>query len=232
MKRCTICKEVYDDSFKWCWKCEKFSLVDTDEPFSAGASFSEESIASLSAIRKGFFMSYVHELMMEASKGKGKPVNNKSLGGDVELAIKAFQLFHISIFIAERKYVSPERVKDAVLHLYSKVWGANIDNCYKWQARYGYGEANFNYFTQLARFTQDIAKYITNSTNVLVEASLCVPSAAVLIGMTRVAVANAFNDNATVKELNANMQQFVNDITKEYISRVKNAMGSNDKTHR
>lgn len=87
----------------------------------------------LEDIRKTWFDSCV-KVLQESSSKKGKDslaieIVNIHLGGGADLAIKAYQLYLVSGFLAQHAYIPPSEGKDFADILYAQVCGTQIEEC-------------------------------------------------------------------------------------------------------
>ena len=126
-------------------------------------------------------------------------VKNVHLGGEAELAAKAYQLRLASDCLAIHEYIPPRDGSDFVNILYNQVCGAQLEKCLPYVSRYN--EVWYD-GKRIFRFNIDVASYITDHENPLAEAMyigsiLDLPFALA----NHEVVATAFGDVKTVKEL-------------------------------
>lgn len=163
----------------------------------------------LEDVRKTWFNSCVKVLQENSSK-KGKDslaikILNIHLGGEADLAIKAFQLYLVSGFLSQHSYISPSKGKDFADILYAQVCGTQIVECLVFFSRYQ--EALSERGKQLFRFTSDVTKYITGNKAPLNESMLIIPTVPLFVSLNHIVVANCFGDNKMVKKLESNIEK-------------------------
>ena len=181
--------------------------------------FPEIKIAKrLALVRRELFSDCVKALGDSYRKGHSKnSLQNTSLGGCAELALMSCQLYYVSDFIDLHKYIQVERRDEFDNTLLKRVCGSKLNNCLKFSCHY----KMIDYMTRSARFCHDIAEYITESSNVVIEMSLLNPIATYLYMMTQITVADAFGDEAAVQILKSGIEQMMQDTTTSYINNVK-----------
>lgn len=148
-------------------------------------------------------------------------VANRTFGRDVDLMIKAYQLaFTIPFLMAayfprvKRRVGNPppgqsgeEGFIDA---FYATVAGADLSETAAYTRRYDEASRKEGQKgTGLITFSSDIARYIAGDDPLASEGMLLWPHVGILIAMTKIIVANAFGDRATVKRLGAGLRDFV-----------------------
>lgn len=164
----------------------------------------------LEDVRKTWFNSCVKVLQENSSK-KGKDslaikIVHIRLGGEANLAIKAFQLYLVSSFLSQHSYISSSKGKDFADILYAQVCGTQIVECMAFFSRYQ--EVLSNRGTQLFRFTSDVAKYITGNKTPLNESMLIVPTISLFVSLNYSVIANCFGDNKMVKKLESDIEKY------------------------
>jgi len=126
-------------------------------------------------------------------------VCNNILGGEAELAIKAYQLYLVSGFLAQHSYIPLEKGKDFADILYNKVCGEQLKICIDYVMRYA--EAENDGASQLFRFTHDVAKYITGKKTALEESMSIANLFPIFTLNNHTVVASCFGDNKTLSQL-------------------------------
>lgn len=132
-------------------------------------------------------------------------VKNKHLSGEAELAIKAYQLFLASGFIAKHKYISQQEGKYFADLLYAQVCGTQLEECLPYFHHYlttRESEGHHVYF-----FLKDVANYITGNQATLVEVTFIQPIFLILVDATCLAIAYAFGDEETSKEIRERLEK-------------------------
>jgi len=183
--------------------------------FTGGPDRKEWSMISLNIskelldIRKTWFNSCV-KILQEYSSKKSKDsldikIVNIHLGGEADLAIKAFQLYLVSGFLSQHSYISPSKGKDFADIFYAQVCGTQIVECLVFFSRYQ--EVLSNRGKLLFRFTSDVAKYITDNKAPLTESMLITPTVPLFISLNHIVVAYCFGDNKMVKKLESNIEK-------------------------
>jgi|APSaa5957512535_1039671.scaffolds.fasta_scaffold40417_4 hypothetical protein len=132
-------------------------------------------------------------------------VLNTAFDGDAELAIKAYQLFLASSFIAENQYIPPEDGKDFADVLFASTCGTRLSDVLEFFGRYV--EVADEGSAQLTRFTNDIAKYITGAEAPLQEMLLIVPSTIHLAWLNKLIVATHFKDESTASKVRERLDE-------------------------
>jgi len=157
----------------------------------------------LEGLRKQFFAfcvdSIKDSLPEEDEHSQEVEVKNTSLGGEAELAIKAYQLYLTSLFLGEHEYISPKDVRDFADLLYAQVSGTQLEQCLDYLSRYT--EPEIDGGTQLFRFSSDVAKYITASEAPLIEAMAISSAFGTFVALHHMLVAEIFGDEKTVKRM-------------------------------
>ena len=138
------------------------------------------------------------KILRQSSSVKGELVNTH-LGGEAELAIKGYQLWLVSGFLAQHAYISPEEGQDFAEILYAYVGGTKLDECMAFFRRYH--EVQPGNGTQLFLFASDVAKYITGKEAPLAENMLISSAFPTFVALTHMVVAECFGDKETVNEL-------------------------------
>ena len=164
----------------------------------------------LEDVRKTWFNSCVKVLQENSSK-KGKDslaikIVHIRLGGEANLAIKAFQLYLVSGFLSQHSYISPSKGKDFADILYAQVWGTQIVECLAFFSRYQ--EVLSDRGTQLFQFTSDVSKYITGNKAPLNESMLIMPNIPLFVSLNHIVIANCFGDNKMVKKLKSDIEKY------------------------
>lgn len=164
----------------------------------------------LEDVRKTWFNSCVKVLQENSSK-KGKDslaikIVHIRLGGEANLAIKAFQLYLVSGFLSQHSYISPSKGKDFADILYAQVCGTQIVECLAFFSRYQ--EVLSDRGTQLFQFTSDVSKYITGNKAPLNESMLIMPNIPLFVSLNHIVIANCFGDNKMVKKLKSDIEKY------------------------
>lgn len=128
---------------------------------------------------------------------------NTELKGVADIAIKAYQLYLSSTFIAQHTYIDLSVGKEFADILYAQVCGTEIKECMVYFERYM--ELNGN-STQLFRFSSDVANYITGKEDITsaMEISMAFP---ILVNVNHQIISRNFNDMDTVELLKAELEK-------------------------
>lgn len=156
----------------------------------------------LEVARSDQFNTIVATLQKLASDDHEIRVTNTQLGGKADVAMKALQLYSVVPFLVKRGYMSKKEVFDFQELLYADVCGPQIDECHEFLLCYIVPETDVG--RQLYRFAGRVAEYITDSQAPLIEATVIMYGVLYFLNFTQVAVACAFSDDKTVKELEKN----------------------------
>ena len=162
----------------------------------------------LEHLRKTWYNFGVKILQEQQTNGKDSPdikLANINLGGDADLAIKAFQLYFVSWFIAQHTYIPRKNGKDFADILYSQVCGTQIEKCMEFLSRYY--EVQSDVDMQIFRFVSDVAKYITENEAPLTESMLLGSTVPNFVANIHLIVAKCFDDEGTVKEIEAQLKK-------------------------
>ena len=127
-------------------------------------------------------------------------VKNVHIGGEAELAAKAYQLLLASDCLALHEYIPPREGPDFANILWSLVCGVQLEKCLPYISRYN-EVWNDGTGKQISRFNIDVASYITDHENPLYEAMCIGPIHLAFYLANHEVVATAFGDVKTVKEL-------------------------------
>lgn len=141
----------------------------------------------------------LEDLAKKADRPLEMQIVNTHLGGEADLAIKAYQLYLVSAFVAQKRYISPADGQDFSDLLYARVAGGQLDDVFTFWS--SYREAETDSFMQTFRFASDVAKYIIGSDRPPMEGILIVPLVSPLAEYSCLAVTQAFGDDKTAKEL-------------------------------
>ena len=163
-----------------------------------------QSIASgLEAARKDWFQMCVEFLQRidgKAHKYSWVPkVKNCNLGGEADLALRGFQIYLSSGFVANHDYIFKDERRDFIDILCDKVCGAGVAKALKYVSRYRRVEDDT--YAQLFRISSDIARYITESEKPLAETKAVAMAVPDFVAMNQAVVAHAFGDLETIKEI-------------------------------
>lgn len=207
---CKFCGKEISDSSKFCEFCgESLSTDDkASENFNDSARWASiclQIAKKLTTIRNVWFNKNV-ELLESSSKKDGLDIKikNRNLGGDGELAIKAFQL-HTLIGILHL-YIPQEKGSYFSDILFASVCGEYIEECLIFFG--SYEEVSDDGATLVFRISSDVAKYITGSENPLVESVLISSNYIPLSLMTQISTAEAFQDYKNAKELSESLNDY------------------------
>jgi hypothetical protein len=124
---------------------------------------------------------------------------NTHLEGEAELAIKAYQLYIVSGFLAEHLYIPPSEGKAFADILYAQVCGTKIEEILTFLS--SYEEVHGKAEQQTFRFCFDVAKNIMGDKGALAASVLIdmfIPS---FIAINQYVVAECFGDKKTAEEL-------------------------------
>lgn len=158
---------------------------------------------SLEQGRKEWFDSCV-ALLEAVLPGK---IANRSPAGPASLAMKAYQLWWTTAFIAEKAYVPVSQWKDfAADVLYAQVCGPELHEVWNFVRRYD--EAAADRATQLYRFTSDVARHVLGTESPLVEGLGIGAAVPRFVFGTKIVVASAFGDQATVQLLLSELDRY------------------------
>src|SRR3972149_8462386 len=167
---------------------------------------SADIAGGLEVVRKRWFETGV-SFLEDATKGD-KPLQIKivcrTLGGEADSAIKAYQLLLTSGFLAQHSYIPRPDGKDFADILYAQVCGTNIRETMRYLERYI--EVQQDRGTQLFRLASDIARYITGSEASLAESMILTSIIPIYVDWTHMAVAYAFRDHNTLRELRSKVR--------------------------
>lgn len=133
-------------------------------------------------------------------------VKNKHLSGEAELAIKAYQLRMASSFIATHEYISRREGKYFADLLYAQVCGTQLEECFPYFNRYLMMDKE-NEGSSIYFFLKDVANYITGNQATLVEVTFIQPIFLILADATCLAIAYAFGDEETSKEIQERLEK-------------------------
>jgi hypothetical protein len=123
---------------------------------------------------------------------------NTELGGEAELAIKAYQLYCTSGFLGQHSYVDPKEGRDFATLVYSQVCGTGLEDCLVYFRRYkddGVSAA------QMRHFSSDVARYIAGDHGMVAGSAVIVTMMESLIDACHGAVAACFGDDETLDQL-------------------------------
>lgn len=170
------------------------------------STISTDIAKGLEEVRKRWFETGV-SLLEEARKGE-KPLEIKivcrTLGGEADFAIKAYQLLLTSGFLAQHSYIPRSEGKDFADILYAQVCETTVQETMLYLERYN--EVQDDRGTQLFRLASDIARYITGSEAHLAESMILVSTIPIYVDFTHIVVAYAFGDQDTVRELQSKVR--------------------------
>ena len=130
-------------------------------------------------------------------------VKNCHLGGEADLALRGFQIYLSSGFVANHDYIFKDERRDFTDILCDKVCGARVGKALRYISRYRRVEDDT--YAQLFRFSSDIARYITESEKPLAETTAVAVAVPDFVVMNQVVVAHAFGDLETIREIKKNI---------------------------
>jgi len=164
----------------------------------------------LEEVRKKWFETLVGIFREMSKKGawKDPPITVKrtNLAGDATHALKAYQLYLVSAFLAKHGYIPPSQGRDFADLLFAQVCGTELEQCLAFFNRYH--EAHEDPGRQLFRFASDISRYITGNDTSFYESMLVDPTIPVFAWLTHMVVADAFGDQVTVAQLQTKLSEF------------------------
>jgi hypothetical protein len=157
----------------------------------------------LEEVRKIWFDSCV-KLLRESAKKNSLDIHLVTirLGGEGDLAIRAYQLLLVSNCLAKYTYIPPSQGKDFADILYAQVCGTKVETILSFLSRY---HEVTDSGTQLFRFSSDVAKYITGNESPLAESTLLASTLLPFAVMNHLVVASCFADDKTVKKLESEL---------------------------
>lgn len=158
----------------------------------------------LEDVRKTWFNLCVGILQKYLDKKENNSLNIH-LGGEADLAIKSYQLYLLSVFLAQHTYILPSESKNFTNILYPQVCGTQIEECFIFFSRYD--EVRFASKEQLIRFFSDVANYITNNKAPLADI-LLTPTFPIFVASNHIVVASCFGDSKMVKKLESNIKKY------------------------
>ncbi len=155
----------------------------------------------LDEMRKIWFDSCVEKIQSNLSNKDSPNIEeiNTHLEGEAELAIKAYQLYIVSGFLAQHLYIPPSEGKDFADILYAQVCGTKIKEILAFLS--SYDEVHGEVEQQTFRFCSDVAKHIMGDKGALAASILIVPSIPSFIAINQYVVAECFGDKKTANEL-------------------------------
>jgi len=156
------------------------------------------SIASeLQELRQRWFRSFLDLIL----KYSGKEVVNSALEGEAELALKAYQLYLVSSFLAGHEYIPQHEGKDFADLLYAQVCGTQLPECLHFLERYHEvgSDTSEEVGRQTFRVASDVLEYILGGENPWVEASASIHLFPAYGLLHHAVVANSFGDDQTVQ---------------------------------
>lgn len=168
--------------------------------------------ARLEALRREYFEQCV-KVIQEYSKEKDEPemkIVNRELGGKADLAIKAYQLYLTSLFLAHHGYIPKSQGKDFADILYAQVCGTQLVDCLSYFSRYHGAKGG----DQLRYFSNDVASYITGNDRPLWEGLLIGPSVIPFTQLVHLTVAEAFGDNKTAEKVSRELTEKMVEVEK------------------
>ncbi|HAM50086.1 MAG TPA: hypothetical protein DCP92_05095 [Nitrospiraceae bacterium] len=158
---------------------------------------------SLEDLRHLWFNSCYEAFNVEAGEGVVKYLND-NLVGEADYAMRAYQLYLVSGFLAEHSYMEPSMTKEFISVLRQQILGTHLDECLLYYGRY----SETNEGQRLSHFCKDITKHITGGETPMTESLLllsrCFP---ILFNVTHMWVAKAFDDHETVHKLEDNFKK-------------------------
>lgn len=137
---------------------------------------------------------------------KIKIVEDKLFGNGLQ-AVKAYQLYLVSIFIAQHTYIKRHEGKDFADLLYAQVCGLDLEECLYYFGRYH--EMAKDGGTQLIRFNNDVAKHITGNPAPVIESMMIGAIFPLFVLPVQMVVAEAFGDLKTVAALDEKLSSLV-----------------------
>ncbi|CAD6490378.1 MAG: hypothetical protein KFBDDELM_00262 [Candidatus Argoarchaeum ethanivorans] len=132
-------------------------------------------------------------------------VKNVHLGGEAELAAKAYQLCLASDCLALHEYILRHEEQDFADILHSQVCGAQFEKCLAYLLRYKEVWSDSG-GKRLFRFSIDVASYITDYESPVLETTHITKTLLTFAFSNHIVVASAFGDVKTVKELQERMK--------------------------
>ena len=130
-------------------------------------------------------------------------VKHKELGGEGELAIKAYLLFLSANFIASNGYISSDDGKDFADILFAYVCGNEIEEVLEFFRRYVEADSG----ELIARFSGDVSSYILEEKSAFAMLFLA-PSTVKLGLMLDLCIAHHFGDESTSSEFAQKLKNF------------------------
>lgn len=156
------------------------------------------SIASqLQVLRERWFRSFLNVI----KKYSSKKVVNSALEGDAELALKAYQLYLVSGFLAGHDYIPQHEGKDFADLLYAQVCGTQLPECLRFLERYHEvgSDTSEEVSRQIFRVASDVSEYILGGENPWAEARRLMHLFPEYGLVHHLVVANSFGDDQTVQ---------------------------------
>ena len=156
------------------------------------------SIASqLQVLRQRWFRSFLNVI----TKYSSKKVVNSALEGDAELALKAYQLYLVSGFLAGHDYIPQHEGKDFADLLYAQVCGTQLPECLRFLERYHEvgSDTSEEVGRQIFRVASDVLEYILGGENPWVQASASRHLFPAYNLLHHLVVADSFGDDQTAQ---------------------------------
>jgi len=131
------------------------------------------------------------------------PLVNKSLSGEAELYLKAFQLMIAVFFLTRRSYIAKSQGQDFADLLFSQVCGTQIAKVDALARELSRKETQM----QVPRIASVVARHITNHeyTGGVETITFFLSTASPFIKFTQMIIAEAFRDQATAQELDSKL---------------------------
>ncbi|MDV2502757.1 MAG: hypothetical protein RX318_02230 [bacterium] len=159
---------------------------------------------ALEEVRRYWFndcVEYLRTLRDTEKEHSHIEITNTELGGNADLAIRAYQLWVVSNMLAEKKYIPPDEGQDFADILYLQVGGTKIHNCMSYFERYKKASGG----EQMTLLCADVAGYITEVVvGVDVIDLLALDNFFTLVETTQIVLAHAFGDEKTLSEFRTN----------------------------
>ncbi len=157
----------------------------------------------LKQVRENWFKSCVDSLESASTDDNPIAIKQRTLGGDALRAANAYQLFLVSSYLAQHRYIPPDQGRDFADLLFAQVCGSDLETTIHYFARYQQADGGSSLF----RFTSDIAEYITGNKAPLMEAMALGVSTPILAHLSHMVLAVSFNDQSTVQSLQRKIER-------------------------
>ncbi len=157
----------------------------------------------LEHVRQRWFKMCVEGLQQVSSEESPITIKKQNIGGNGLRAVKAYQLFLVSYFLAQHRYIPPSQGRDFADLIFAQVCGSDLEGCLQYFARYEGADGGMGLF----RFTSDFAVYITETEAPLMEAMALGATAPTLAHLSHMVLAASFADHQTVEMLQRKLEQ-------------------------